>query len=142
MKDRATIVCRKRGHILLVTRDRGRWALPGGTIKRGEAPIEAARRELLEETAITGAPLSYLFEFGGLNKRHHVFLSEQHGEVEPVASREIVRCRWFLESHVSGVLTSVPTREIIALLRAHLRQDPDGSSGNSSMVSAGETACS
>lgn len=142
MKDRATIVCRKRGHILLVARERGRWALPGGTVKRGETPIQAAERELLEETAIAGGPLLYLFEFGGINKRHHVFLFETHDDVEPVASREIVRCRWFLQTKVSSLLTSVPTREIVALLRTRaLPASSPGSETPGIIQAAWEATC-
>ncbi|OQX83212.1 MAG: hypothetical protein B6D63_06575 [Candidatus Latescibacteria bacterium 4484_7] len=44
------------GRILLVYRDiqpgRFKWALPGGFIEVGESPVEAAKRELFEETAI------------------------------------------------------------------------------------------
>lgn len=52
--------------------------MPGGTIKRGEMPIQAAERELLEETAIAGGPLLYLFEFGGITlsySRHTTMLN-------------------------------------------------------------------
>ncbi|MFP3616940.1 NUDIX domain-containing protein, partial [Paraburkholderia sp. SIMBA_050] len=46
IKERATIVCYRDEQVLLVARATSRWALPGGTIKRGERPLEAAHREL------------------------------------------------------------------------------------------------
>ncbi|WP_258187832.1 NUDIX domain-containing protein [Trinickia symbiotica] len=55
MKDRATIVCWGEGKILLVARARSRWSLRGGIIRRAEPPIEAARRELEEETSLVAA---------------------------------------------------------------------------------------
>jgi 8-oxo-dGTP diphosphatase len=119
MKERATIVCRQHDKILLVTRGRSRWSLPGGTIRRSESPIEAARRELTEETALGVDDFMFLFEFGGLTKRHHVFLVDLPHHLTPAASNEISRCRWIRPSHVSNVVTSVPTREIVRLLIGH-----------------------
>ena len=52
MKDRATVLCMRDDRILLVARERSRWALPGGRIRRSEAPHEAALRELEEETTL------------------------------------------------------------------------------------------
>ena len=44
MKQRATVLCRRGGRILLVARPDARWVLPGGGPHRGESPIDAARR--------------------------------------------------------------------------------------------------
>jgi 8-oxo-dGTP pyrophosphatase MutT (NUDIX family) len=44
-------------HVLLVRHTYGRrvWDLPGGGVKTGEDPVDAARREMAEELGITGA---------------------------------------------------------------------------------------
>ncbi len=48
----------------------------GGRIRRGEAPHEAALRELEEETTLTATELTYLFQFSGFNTLHYVFFAE------------------------------------------------------------------
>jgi 8-oxo-dGTP pyrophosphatase MutT (NUDIX family) len=49
------IFCRHEGAILLVRHRRlGTWLPVGGEIERGETPLEAARRELREETGLEG----------------------------------------------------------------------------------------
>lgn len=52
------------GRVLLVRRGRepskGLYAFPGGRVEPGEALEDAARRELLEETALTAGPLTPL----------------------------------------------------------------------------------
>jgi len=119
MKARATIICSRDGKILLVARTRSRWSLPGGTIKPSESPLDAARRELEEETSLTGAELTYLFQFGGLSKRHLVFFVDLPEDASPEPRNEISKCRWFSPIKISALITSIPTREIVDLFRAH-----------------------
>ena len=62
------LIAIKNGHdILLVRRtcepEIGYWCLPGGFIERGETPIEAVHRELLEETGLQ-CTINRLFEVG------------------------------------------------------------------------------
>ena len=49
------IFCRNGGEILLIKHKRlGTWLPVGGEIEPGETPLEAARRELREETGLEG----------------------------------------------------------------------------------------
>jgi 8-oxo-dGTP diphosphatase len=119
MKDRATIICSRDGKVLLVARARSRWSLPGGTIKRSESPLDAARRELEEETSLVGAEVTYLFQFGGLSKRHLVFFLDLPQDASPEPRNEISRCRWFSPTKISTLVASIPTREIVDLFLTH-----------------------
>ena len=51
----------EKDRILLIKRgyppSKGRWSIPGGHVEVGEGVLEAAKRELEEETGVIGEPL-------------------------------------------------------------------------------------
>lgn len=62
----------RRLMILLIERGiepyKGMWALPGGFMKPSETPEQAARRELLEETALEAGKLYLLGAYGDVDR--------------------------------------------------------------------------
>jgi ADP-ribose pyrophosphatase YjhB (NUDIX family) len=66
------IVLLKPGAVLLVKRRKapsaGTWSLPGGAQKLGETAEAAARRELLEETALSAGPLSLVCHVDSIHR--------------------------------------------------------------------------
>jgi ADP-ribose diphosphatase len=69
--------------------------LPAGTLDEGESPEECARRELREETGLTGGTLRMLGRFwttpGFCRERMHVFVAEgvREGEAAPETDEAI-----------------------------------------------------
>jgi 8-oxo-dGTP pyrophosphatase MutT (NUDIX family) len=93
-----------RGDEVLLVRhtyaDRRAWELPGGSIKRGEAPLDAARREIMEELSLPIEDWDALGDF--FAKYEHrkdtmfCFHAVVGDEASPVADRiEIAEVRWF-----------------------------------------------
>ena len=63
----------KEGKILLTKRkDDDTWCVPGGIVELSEAPIEAVKREVKEETGLVLGELTLVGVSGGADG-HHIF---------------------------------------------------------------------
>jgi len=94
-----------RGRILLVRQYRlparqYLWELPAGRVDEGETPLQAAKRELVEETGYRAKHWKKIVEFypspGFLAEKMTIFLATglTAGESEPMED-ERIETRWF-----------------------------------------------
>ena len=96
------VTCRDR--ILLVRHTYGSraWDIPGGAIKRGEAPLAAAGREMVEELGLRGVEWIGIGEIRGrVNHRRdtiHCFRAEICEPALTIDRGELATADWFARS--------------------------------------------
>jgi len=120
----AALVVLDKGRVLLTLRNVepqiGMWCLPGGFIEWGESPDEAARRELLEETGITGGDLSLIGVYDSVSgERLHVLVIAYRvhswsGDIVPGDDASDVR--WFEIDSMPPLAFSVHERALAEAL--------------------------
>ena len=91
---------------------KGAWALPGGFVDQGEAPIHAAVRELEEETGLVGTEPTLLMVMGDPDRdpRKHivsvVYEIQVSGDQTPTAGDDAADAKfWPIDTVFSGELT-------------------------------------
>ena len=62
------LVRRADGRVLLVKNPRRGWEFPGGVIEQGETPIQALKREILEESGVIAEPTAFVGAYANLSR--------------------------------------------------------------------------
>ncbi|TMK85777.1 MAG: NUDIX hydrolase [Actinobacteria bacterium] len=97
------------------------WGLPKGLVEPGENPVEAAVREVQEETGLQGeivqplGEISYWFVWGGerVRKRVAFFLMQAVGGDTSLHDHEMEDVRWFPLAEALSAASYPSERQVI-----------------------------
>ena len=120
------VVCMRGDAVLLIRRGTpprlGEWSLPGGRIEPGERAIQAALRELREETGVEAEMLGLVDVVDGLfpeHGRHYVLIdyAARWLSGEPRAGDDAAEAAFFPFEEALRQVDWDETRRILALAR-------------------------
>jgi ADP-ribose pyrophosphatase YjhB (NUDIX family) len=117
-------ILERNGSVLLARRAheprRGHWDLPGGFVDETEDPLDALRREFLEETGLDVEAVEFfridIEPYAG----RHVFSVTWivRGDGEPVAADDVAELRWFPADGLPAEMAFPGQERVLALWAA------------------------
>jgi len=112
IKLRATVIYRKDGQVLFVRKRNAKWNLPGGRVEPDETPLQAARREMAEETGLAFDELRFLSEYREARVIHYLFEARKAAD-KPRPLNEIDACRWIKPRQVAKRRVRRPIKALL-----------------------------
>ena len=118
------VVCLRGDEVLLIRRGRppkaGEWSLPGGRIEPGERAVDAALRELREETGVEAEITGLVDVVDGLFPeagRHYVLIdyAARWLSGEPAAGDDALEARFVALEAVEVMVDWPETRRVIRI---------------------------
>jgi 8-oxo-dGTP diphosphatase len=114
------IVCLRGDEVLLIRRGTpprlGEWSLPGGRIESGERAVDAARRELREETGVQAEIVGLVDVVDGLfGEQHYVLIDYAARWIagEPAAGDDAAEAVFLLVEEALARVAWSDTRRVI-----------------------------